>query len=129
MRIWFLLSAIPTTRHYSEVVSGPTTLTQLIRQLRGDECFGRFCCNDLCPVATLRQRLDVPTIQLVNLPSFAGGYLVLQRDKMELHKLSDFVRDVPIFLELPVHDAMLYSRTREFNRIVQGLDDRFQVFH
>jgi hypothetical protein len=35
MRIWFLLSAIHTTRHYSEVFSGPSALTQPMVK-RGD---------------------------------------------------------------------------------------------
>ena len=47
----------------------------------------------------------------------------------DLHELSDFVIDVPMSLELPVHDAMLCFRTRKFNGIVQGLDGGFQVLH
>jgi hypothetical protein len=43
------------------------------------------------PVTTLYQLLDISAIQFVNLPSFAGGHLIIQRDKMELH-CCDYIR-------------------------------------
>src|SRR6266478_6442374 len=85
MQTWFLLSVISTARHNFEVFSRPSSLTQHTGQLRFDECFGRFSCNDVCSVAPFYQLLNVSTIQLVDLPSFACGHLIVQGDKMELH--------------------------------------------
>src|SRR5258708_4153530 len=74
----FLLSAAFTARHYSEVFSGPSILTQLIRQLRNDERFGRFSVHYVCSVATLYQLLNVSALQFIAIMCsalFAGAAL------------------------------------------------------